>query len=54
MTEKPLETLVEQAARDRRLAIVLDGDPGATMLEQYAEELEAEIRRRSTMEGNGL
>ena len=49
MTEdgKPLETLLEDAARARRLAIVLDGDPAALELERYAEEVEAEIRRRS-------
>jgi hypothetical protein len=35
MTEdgKPLETLLEDAARARRLAIVLDGDPAALELE---------------------
>jgi hypothetical protein len=44
--EKPLETLLEDAARARRLAIVLDGDPAAIELERYAEELEAEIQRR--------
>jgi hypothetical protein len=48
MTEdgKPLETLLEDAARARRLAIVLDGDPAALELERYAEEVEAEIHRR--------
>jgi hypothetical protein len=48
MTEdgKPLETLLEDAARARRLAIVLDGDPAALELERYAEEVEAEIQRR--------
>jgi hypothetical protein len=52
MTEdgKPLETLLEDAARARRLAIVLDGDPAALELERYAEEVEAEIHRR----GGGL
>jgi hypothetical protein len=50
MTEdgKPLEILLENAARARRLAVVLDGDPAALELERYAEELEAEIRRRAT------
>jgi hypothetical protein len=43
---KPLETLLEDAARARRLAIVLDGDPAAVELERYAEEVEAEIHRR--------
>ena len=49
MTEdgKPLETLLEDAARARRLAIVLDGDPAALELERYAEEVEAEIHRRA-------
>ena len=44
---KPLETLLEDAARARRLAIVLDGNPAALELERYAEELEAEIRQRA-------
>jgi hypothetical protein len=51
MTEngKPLETLLENAARARRRwAVVLDGDPAALDLERYAEDLEAEIRRRAT------
>ncbi len=49
MTEdgKTLETLLEDAARARRLAIVLDGDPAALELERYAEEVEAEIHRRA-------
>jgi hypothetical protein len=49
MTEegKPLETLLEEAARARRLAIVLYGDPAALELERYAEEVEAEIHRRA-------
>jgi hypothetical protein len=49
MTEegKPLETLLEDAARARRLAIVLEGDPAALELERYAEEVEAEIHRRA-------
>jgi hypothetical protein len=48
MTEdgKALETLPEQAARARRLAIVLYGDPAALEFEHYAEEVEAEIQRR--------
>ena len=49
MTEE-LETLLEQAARARRFAIVLHGDPAAADLERHAEELEAEIRRRVTEE----
>ena len=44
---KPLETLLEDAARARRLTFVLDGDPAALELERYAEEVEAEIHRRA-------
>ena len=44
--EKPLETLLEDASRARRLAVVLYGDPAASELEHYAEEVEVEIRRR--------
>ena len=44
--EETLETLLEVAARARRLAILLDGDPAAIELERYAEEVEAEIRLR--------
>jgi hypothetical protein len=49
MTEdgKPLETLLEDAARARRLAVVLHGDPAALELERYAEEVDAEIHRRA-------
>ena len=46
--EKSLKTLLEEAARARRHAIALFGDPAARELERYAEELEAEIRRRAT------
>ena len=49
MTEE-LETFLEQAARARRFAIVLHGDPAALDLEQCAEELEQEIHRRSREE----
>jgi hypothetical protein len=45
---KSLETLFEDAARARRLALVLEGDPAALELERYAEEVEAEIHRRAT------
>lgn len=45
---KPLKTLPEEAARARRRAIAISGDPAARELERYAEELEAEIRRRAT------
>jgi hypothetical protein len=50
MTEdgKALTTLLGDAARARRFAIVLHGDPAALEMEKYAEGLEAEIRRRST------
>jgi hypothetical protein len=53
MTEdgKPLETSLEDAARARRLAIVLDGDPAARELERYAEEVDTEINRRATTFG---
>jgi hypothetical protein len=49
MTEdgKPLEALLEDAARARRLAVVLHGDPAALELERYAEEVDAEIHRRA-------
>jgi len=47
---KPLETLVEDAARARRFAVVLHGDPAALELERYAEELEVEIHWRATTE----
>jgi hypothetical protein len=51
MTEdgKPLETLLEDAARARRWSLFLDGDPAARELERYAEEVEAEIHRRATV-----
>jgi hypothetical protein len=45
--EKTLETLIEEAARARRCAAVLYGDSAADALEEYADELEAEIRRRA-------
>jgi hypothetical protein len=41
---------LEDAARARRLALVLDGDPAALELERYAEEVKAEIHRRATTE----
>jgi hypothetical protein len=44
---KSLESLIEQASRARRLAVVLNGQPAGSDLEQYAEELEVEIRRRA-------
>jgi hypothetical protein len=48
MTEKgkSIETLIEEASRARRCIVVLYGDQAADDLERYAEELEAEIRRR--------
>jgi hypothetical protein len=42
-----LETLLDQAARARRLAIAIEGDPAAARLERLAEELEAKIVRNS-------
>jgi hypothetical protein len=52
MTEdgKSLETLIEDAARARRFAVVLHGDPAALELERYAEELDVEIHRRAMVE----
>jgi hypothetical protein len=38
-------------SRGRRLAIVLDGDPAAAELEQYAAELDEEIRRHADRGG---
>jgi predicted methyltransferase MtxX (methanogen marker protein 4) len=35
--------LVEQAARARRLAAAIRGDPAASQLEELAEELDAKI-----------
>jgi hypothetical protein len=48
MTEegKPLETLLEDAARARRLAIVLDGDPAALELERYGAVRQLDRGRR--------
>jgi hypothetical protein len=51
MTAEPLERLREQAARARRLADAIWRDPAAPRLEQLAAELEAEIARRSRLEG---
>jgi hypothetical protein len=38
------------AARARRLATTIDGDPGAVRLIEMAEELEAEVARLSGLE----
>jgi predicted methyltransferase MtxX (methanogen marker protein 4) len=38
-----LMALVEQAARARRLAAAIRGDPSASQLEELAEELDAKI-----------
>jgi hypothetical protein len=46
----PISDLVTQAARARRLAIVFGHDPVAPRLEQFAEEMEAEIVRLSWLE----
>ena len=48
MTEDgiPLESLLEQAARARRLALVLHGDPAAIELEHYAEEVAGAVPKR--------
>jgi hypothetical protein len=45
----PHDELLEQAALARRLAIYITHDPAAPGLELYAEELEAEIARRSRL-----
>jgi hypothetical protein len=45
LTPEELVNLLEQAARARRLAIAISGDPGPTRLEQLAEELDAKITR---------
>jgi hypothetical protein len=41
----PIEDLLEQAARARRLAVAIGGDPAAPKLLHLAEELDAEIVR---------
>ena len=46
----PLRDLLELAALARRLANFIAHDPAAPELERYAEELEAEIVRRSRRE----
>jgi hypothetical protein len=43
MSLMPIAHPVEQAARARRLAIAINGDPAALRLVQLAEELEAQI-----------
>jgi hypothetical protein len=50
MKPEEIETLLEQAARARRLAIAISGDPAATRLEQIAEELEAKIVHYASVE----
>jgi hypothetical protein len=45
-----LADLLERAARARRLAIMLDGDPAAPRLRQMAEEVDAVIARVSRLE----
>jgi hypothetical protein len=37
--------MIELAARARRLADAIRPDPGAAVLDEYAEELDAEIKR---------
>jgi hypothetical protein len=46
-TSETIIRLLEQAARARRLAIAISGDPAAPRLEQIAAELEATIVRLS-------
>jgi len=50
LTREALETLLDQAARARRLAIAIEGDPAAPRLERLAEELEAEIVQYARLE----
>jgi hypothetical protein len=50
MTREALETLLDQAARARRLAIAIEGDPAAPRLQRLAEELEAEIVQYARLE----
>jgi hypothetical protein len=50
MSLTPVTDLLERAARARRLAIAIDGDPAAPRLVDLAEELEAEIARLSRLE----
>jgi hypothetical protein len=50
MTPEAMNELLEQAARARRLAIAISGDPAAPRLEQMAEELEAKIVQCSRLE----
>jgi hypothetical protein len=45
MISETLETLLDQAARARRFAVMIRGDPAARRLEQLADELDAEIAR---------
>jgi hypothetical protein len=45
----PVADLLEQAALARRLASFIPHDPAAPRLEQFAEELEAEIARLSRL-----
>jgi hypothetical protein len=43
----PVAYLLTLAARARRHAATIDGDPGASRLVEMAEELEAEVARQS-------
>jgi hypothetical protein len=45
-----LQDLLEKAARAKRLATAINGDPAAPRLLQLAEELDAEIVRLSRLE----
>jgi hypothetical protein len=45
----PAADLLTLATRARRLAGVIDGDPGAARLIEMAEELEAEVARLSRL-----
>jgi hypothetical protein len=50
VTPALLADLLEQAARARRLAIMIEGDPAAPRLRQMAEEVGAVIARLSRLE----
>jgi hypothetical protein len=50
MTPALLADLLERAARAKRLAIMIEGDPAAPRLRQVAEEVDAEIARLSRLE----
>jgi hypothetical protein len=50
MSLMPLQYLLAQAARARRLATAIAGDPAALRLFHLAEEMDAEIVRLSRLD----